>query len=267
MNKPLPEIAGLPVDWNTDALTFDERLAVKETKARLRGQLRPVLTNDAACEPADGVQYWMYNGISLPEHAQTFAELGIQYELTLLYPRWLGAERSKTLGHIHTYPPEGKINYAEVCEVLSGEAIFVFQTLDVENRRASFCQAVRASAGEKVVFPPKLHHFTINAGDDVLLFADLISVHARGNYDGLSAMRGGAYRYGSDWTLNSTYEYAAPLVVREAEDYSDRALTRDVPLYELIWRAPEQLRWLNEPESFSQCFPELAANLPPHLLG
>lgn len=257
----LAERAGIPIQWNGagDDLIFDPRLTVKEIKSRLRGELRPVLPDEASCAPASAVQYWMYNGISLPEHHAAFAELDIQYELTLLYPTRLGAQRSKTLGHIHTFPPNGKHNYAEVCEVLWGEAVFLFQTL--EAKRAPFTYAVHAKAGDKVVFPPNLHHLTVNVKDEMMLFADLICLQTRGDYTGLSAMQGGAYLCEeTGWRANPSYNDAAPFALWEAVAYP--GLLGSVPLYELIWRAPEQLQWLNEPESFAQFFPQLAAQMP-----
>ena len=258
--KSLAEWAGIPITWNDtgDEIRFDPSLTVKETKSRLRGQLRPVLPDDAATAPADAIQYWMYNGISLPQHAQAFADLGIQYELTLLYPTPLGDECSKTLGHIHTYPANSTVNYAEVCEVLWGEAIFFFQTLDIEAKKAPFCYAVRAKQGDKVGFPPNTHHLTINIGDEMLLFSDFISVATRGNYDGLSAMGGAAYRYTkSGWTPNSRYASAAPLEVLDAEEYPAAHLTREEPLYTLNERAPESLGWLADPGLFGTVFPEM----------
>ncbi|NWG15858.1 MAG: hypothetical protein HXY41_04415 [Chloroflexi bacterium] len=263
--KTLAQWAGIPIRWNAghDEILFDERLTVKETKSRLRGQLRPVVADDSACEPAQAVQYWMYNGISLPEHADIYNQLGIQYELTLLYPARLGHERSKTLGHIHSFPPGSRLNYAEVCEVLWGEAIFFFQTLDETARSAPFCYAVRARQGDKVVFPPNLHHLTINAGDEMLLFSDLICVETRGNYAGLSAMGGAAFHYGSTgWTRNTRYETVSALQVFEAEEYPDAHLTRELPLYSVIECCPDDLAWLTQPDRFQEAFPGLARLMP-----
>jgi glucose-6-phosphate isomerase len=258
----LAEWAGIPITWNEsgDEIRFDSGLTVKEIKSRLRGQLRPVLPDDATTAPADAIQYWMYNGISLPQHAQAFADLGIQYELTLLYPTPLGEECSKTLGHIHTYSSGSSINYAEVIEVLWGEAIFFFQTLDLEAKKSPFCYAVRAKQGDKVVFPPNTHHLTINTGNEMLLFSDFISVETRGNYDGLSAMGGAAYRYcfaKNGWTPNPRYASAAPLEIFDAEDYPAAHLTRTQPLYSLIESAPDSLGWLADPGLFGGVFPVL----------
>jgi oxalate decarboxylase/phosphoglucose isomerase-like protein (cupin superfamily) len=216
-----------------------------------------VLRDDEACQPANAVQYWMYNGISHAEQAEAYARSGIQYKLTLLYPARLGDERSKTLDHIHAFPPDSRLNDAEVCEVVYGEAIFLFQTLDLEKREAPFCYAVRAKQGDKVLFPPNTHHLTINAGDDMLLFSDLINVRTRGNYYGLSAMGGAAYLYGQDgWRPNPNYQSAAPLDVFDAQQYPDFHLTRDVPLYKLISLVLEKLDWLTKPELFYQYFPD-----------
>lgn len=260
----LAQQAGIPIAWNAagNELIFDPRLRVKETKSRLRRALRPVLPDDAACAPPDAVQYWMYNGIAFPEHQAAFDQLHIQYELTLIYPARLGAERSKTLGHIHTFPPGVSFNYPEVCEVIAGEAIFLCQTLDPDDRSSSFCYAVHARPGDKVVFSPNMHHLTINVLDDMLLFSDLINLDVRGNYDGLSSMQGGAYLYGDDWRPNPAYRSVAPLQTWDAPEYPSLGLKRDTPLYELIWRAPETLAWLSQPDAFGTYFPDLWSKLP-----
>lgn len=260
----LTELAGIPIEWNADhtEIIFDERLSVKETKTRKRGDLLPVVEDDVACKPTDAVQYWMYNGITLLEHADSFAQNSIQYELTLLHPQRLGRERSKTFGHIHTFPSdrESRVNYAEVCEVLAGEAIFLMQTLDLDNRLARHCVAVRAKVGDKVILPPNTHHLTINASNEPLLFSDLISVHTRGDYSGMSAMHGAAYLYTDEWIANQQYQHfedVGELELIDAIEYPALNLTREVPLYELIWRSPDLLGWLDDPDSFQQHFQSL----------
>lgn len=261
----LAQAAGIPIAWNEtrDDLIFDPALRVKEIKPRPRQALRPVLASAADCEPAEGIQYWMYNGISLPEHAAAFERCGIQYELTLMYPKPLGNQLSKTHGHRHTFPAGSRHNYAEVCEILWGEALFILHTLDLETRCASFCYAVHAKAGDKVVVPPNLHHLTINPLNELLLFSDLICTRTAGDYAGLAAMQGGAYLFDQDgWHPNPTYSAAAPLRQYEAEEFPEMGLTRAVPLYELIWRAPESLAWLTDPAAFPAAFPALWARLP-----
>lgn len=258
--KSLAEWGGIPIAWNAahDEIEFDSGLTVKEARSRLRGQLRPVLPDVAAAEPADAIQYWIYNGISLPQHAEAFARMGIQYELTLLYPTPLGDECSKTLGHIHAYRVGSTLNDAEVCEVIWGEAIFLFQTLEVEAKSASFCYAVHAAQGDKVVFPPNTHHLTINPRNEPLLFSDLLNVQTRGDYAGLSAMGGAAYHYTkTGWRPNPRYSHTAPLHFFEAEDFPTPHLRRDVPLYSLIEHAPDSLGWLTDPGLFGQVFPGL----------
>jgi glucose-6-phosphate isomerase len=268
-SKSLAERAGIPISWNInrDEVIFDASLTVKETRSRLRGALRPVVPSDDACQPADAVQYWMYNGISRAEHQSRFEQLGIQYELTLMLPHDLGGERCKTLGHAHTFPPKSRHNYPEVCEVLWGEAIFIFQTLDLSQRSAAFCYAVHARPGDKVIFPPNLHHLTVNPLDEVLLFADLIDVRVRGNYDGLSGMQGAAHLYTRQgWVRNPTYVAPAPLTTLPVREYPSLGLTHDMPLYSLIWSAPEALGWLSVPGAFGTYFPDLWAMMPQNVL-
>ncbi len=261
----LAQAAGIPIAWNDarDNLIFDPSLSIKTIKPRPRRELRPVLARDADCEPADGIQYWMYNGISLPEHEAAFERCGVQYELTLMYPKPLGSQFSKTHGHRHTFPSGSRHNYPEVCEILWGEAQFIFHTLSLETRSASFCYAIHARPGDKVVVPPNLHHLTINPLNDLLLFSDLICTRTAGDYTGLAAMQGGAYLFDEQgWHPNPAYSAVAPLQHFEAEEFPEMGLTRTVPLYELIWRAPESLAWLNDPAAFPAAFPALWARLP-----
>ncbi|MCC7209383.1 MAG: hypothetical protein IT323_18880 [Anaerolineae bacterium] len=262
--EALAKMAGIPIAWGDGKRTviFDNRLSVKETKSRLRGALRPVLASEADCQPDNGVLYWMYNGISLPEHAAAFARLGVQYELTLLYPEPLGPERAKTLGHNHGMPVWGRLNAPEVVEVLAGEALFLFQCLDLDMMAAPYVYTVRAGPGDKVIFPPNLHHLTINAGDSPLLFSDLISMSVRGDYRGLSGAGGAAYLYtDAGWRRNPNYASVAPLEEYEAEECPAAGLVRDVPLYRLVESAPDSLTWLNQPELFASTFPILSAHM------
>jgi hypothetical protein len=51
--------------------------------------------------------------------------------------------------------------------------------------------------------------------------------------------------YGANgWFTNLTFSSVAPLHIYEADSYPEVGLVPDVPLYELIWRSPELLKWV-----------------------
>src|SRR5579863_8424554 len=96
----LAEYAGLDIEWAADGtLTFAPGVVIDEVFSRPRERLRTVALEPAACEPPDQVQYWMYNGIARDHDRARLAVTGMRYELTLMYPRAIGRERAKTLGH------------------------------------------------------------------------------------------------------------------------------------------------------------------------
>jgi len=238
----LSERAGVDIQWASDGtLNFGADLIVDETFPRPRSRLRSVALDPDACEPADQTQYWMYNGIATTADRARLASTGMRYELTLMFPNALGRERAKTLGHLHSFPPNSALNYPEICEVLHGTAYFVFQTMDTETRTASFCAALEAHPGDKVIIPPNLHHLTINAGDDPLLFSDVIPLDVKGIYQPLADMRGAAYLYTLDagWIRNPFY-----VSVPELEQWAGSRFSEslpDLPLYRLFAEMPERL--------------------------
>jgi glucose-6-phosphate isomerase len=183
----------------------------------------------------------------------------MRYELTLMFPDAIGRERAKTLGHLHSFPPGSALNYAEVCEVLHGTAYFVFETMDIKTRQCHFCAYVEAHPGDKVIIPPNLHHLTINAGDEPLLFADVIPLAVKGIYDPLKEMHGAAYYYTLDgiWMPNPHYVSEAAMEPLEIKEYPDLSLTSDKPLYALFSESPDRLQWLLYPERFQSVFPDL----------
>ncbi|HVO42223.1 MAG TPA: glucose-6-phosphate isomerase family protein [Aggregatilineales bacterium] len=250
---------GLQMEWAADGtLTFDPNIVVEETVSRPRERLRSVALEPDSCLPPDQVQYWMYNGLALKSDRERLAATGMRYELTLMFPRSLGREKAKTLGHLHSSPPQGRLSYPEICEVLHGTAYFVFQTMDSATRGAPFCGVVEVHAGEKVIIPPNLHHLTINAGDDSLLFADVIPLAARGIYQPLAAMHGAAHLYtDGGWIVNPGYTQVGTLQRWPVRDYPALNLTADRPLYRTFVENPEYLEWMVQPEHFASAFPDI----------
>jgi glucose-6-phosphate isomerase, archaeal len=258
----LTERAGIDIRWSLDgSLSFDAALVVDETFPRPRGRLRPVALEPDTCEPADQTQYWMYNGIARIQERERLLATGMRYELTLMFPHALGRERAKTLGHLHSFPPNSAINYPEVCEVLHGSAYFVFQAMDTRTKDASFCAVLEAHPGDKVIIPPNLHHLTINAGDEPLLFSDVIPLDVKGIYQPLMDMHGAAYLYTfhDGWIRNPAYRTVPTLEHWEIRRYPELSPIPDAPLYQVFAETPDLLAWMLTPARFGEFFPDLWA--------
>jgi glucose-6-phosphate isomerase len=255
----LADYTGLPIEWAADGtLTFGSDLVVDEILSRPRERLRSVALDPDACLPPDQIQYWMYNGIAREQERQRLAATAMRYELTLMYPRSLGRERAKTLGHLHSGPPGSTLNYPEICEVLHGKAYFVFQTMDTVKHIAPLCGFVEANAGDKVIIPPNLHHLTINAGDEPLLFADVIPLAVKGIYQPLAEMRGAAYLFtDAGWIKNPAYSQVGDLERWPVADYPSPKLTADCPLYRTFAENPLYLSWMLGPAQFPRVFPDI----------
>jgi glucose-6-phosphate isomerase len=256
----LSDIAGLDVQWSGDGtLAFSPDLVVDEVFSRPLSRLSPLALQPEACEPADQIQYWMYNGIANKGDRERLAQTGMHYELTLMFPNAIGRERAKTLGHLHSFPKGSAINYPEVCEVLTGEAYFIFQTMDTATRSSTYCGYLEAHPGDKIVIPPNLHHLTINAGDTPLLFSDVIPLDVKGIYDPLKDMHGAAYFNTLDagWIANPHYQHVPELTVLNKHVYPQFDLTPDIPLFKVFTQTPEKLMWMVEPARFSTLFPDL----------
>ncbi len=251
----LATLAGLDIGWAIDGtLRFGSGLTVDETFSRPLSRLKSVALDPEACVPEDRVQYWMYNGIAPSGERERLADTGMRYELTLMFPHAIGRERAKTLGHLHSFPQNSRLNYPEVCEVLHGTAYFIFQTMDVQAGTTSFCAALEAHPGDKVIIPPNVHHLTINAGDEPLLFSDVIPLAVTGNYEPFAAMHGAAYLDTLDrgFIRNPTYAAAPELARWQASAYEPNR-----SLYQVFTETPDQLAWLLTPAQFPVVFPEL----------
>ena len=258
--RSLANWSGIDIEWATDGtLTFDKDLIVDETLQRPRERLRAVALQPEVCEPALQPQYLMYNGIVRRADRERLAVTGMRYELTLMFPYAIGRERAKTLGHLHSAPPNSPLNYPEVCEVLHGTAYFVFQTMDTDTRSAPYCAVLEAHPGDKVIIPPNLHHLTINAGDEPLLFADVIPLATRGIYESLAAMHGAAYLNTLDagWIKNPHYVSMGDLQHWPADAYPVFGLMPDRPLYNVFSDSPDKLAWMLRPEQFGTTFPTI----------
>lgn len=252
--NPIPLNAGFSLALDNKQLLFGDDVLIAETKTRARGELARFASDAAACVPTDGIQYWMYNGITTRADSLRLHNCDAQYELTWMLPHALGAERAKTLGHKHNAPTQNSATFPEIYGVLYGSAYFFFYTTDETKTRALFCGYVQVRAGEQIIMPPNTYHLTINVGDTPLLFADVISKRARGLYDDVRATRGAPYYALRDgtWQRNPRFADVAPLT-----ECPQLRVESELSLYENFAQNPDAFDWLNDPALFWEKFPHL----------
>jgi glucose-6-phosphate isomerase len=260
--------AGIDIHWTSEGmLAFGDDLIVDETLPRPLGRLRSVALDPSACTPEDRIQYWMYNGIVRSPERESVLRTGMRYELTLMFPHAIGIERAKTLGHLHSFPEASRLNYPEVCEVIQGKAYFMFQTIDEPGQEAPYCAVVEAQPGDKVIIPPNLHHLTINAGDEPLLFSDVIPLAVKGIYEPLASLHGAAYLYTltQGFIPNPRYRKVAALQYERAPAFPQLGLVPERPLYTVFMESPESFAWMTAPNQFISVFPEIWSRIEPYL--
>jgi len=223
--------SGLPIRLDeAGQLVCGPEVIIEEVKVRRFDELAPVALEPETCRGRQEPAYYMYNGVYRQADAGRLAGLGLRYELTLIPPLRMGRECIKTLGHRHCAEPRSGLDYAEVCEVLTGVAHFLFQTLDPEP----------------------------------LLFSDVIAVGVNGIYDRFKAARGAAYLevVQDDQTRfipNPAYRTVPHLQKVPPGEYPHLRLTRDEPLY-AVFLEERGACWpfLADPSQFWAYFPDLA---------
>mgnify|MGYP001043535082 CR=1 FL=1 len=96
--------------------------------------------------------YYMYRDLAEneEEYDKIFAN-NLRYDITIMFPKMLGKEFNKTVGHDHPIVPGTSITYPELYEVLEGEAIFLLQ--DSENEKIKDVYAIRAKTGNPAPGP------------------------------------------------------------------------------------------------------------------
>lgn len=267
-NEVLKAISGLDMRWTPEGtLTFGDTLFVDEVAARPLERLRQVALDPQACVPPDRPLYWMYNGIGPSTQRAAVQQSGLRYELTLMFPNDVGRERAKTLGHYHAVYPKDELGYPEIIEVLHGEGYFYFFNLDWHAHASDFCLATLAKTGDKLIIPPNLFHGAMVAGDEPLLFADLLPSDINPVYKRVAQMGGMAHMLTrtEGWIANPRYSRVGKLNIAHAQEYPVLGLTRDRPLYTYFVEYPERLQWLRHPDQFPQIAPEFWQNIKEHV--
>jgi glucose-6-phosphate isomerase, archaeal len=191
--------------------------------------------------------YYMYRDLYLSlSDRDRLLDQGLRYDITVIPPGMLGLEYIKTAGHYHPTPPEGRVSYPEVYEVLEGEALYLLQKQDFSD-----VVAVNASLGDKVLVPPDYGHITINRSNKTLKMANFVARAFSSLYEPYKQKGGGAYFFTKDgFVKNPRCQEAAELRRVDATDNSllrKLGITKGKEIYPLL-REPGRLDFLVKPE-------------------
>lgn len=253
----LKETSGLPIKLNNDFhLEFDESVHHTEPGVRLFSDLVPVLMDKNAKTDREEL-YYMYRDVHMPEHEASMRANHLRYDVTVVPPAMLGQEFNKTVGHYHPVVPGKAVAYPELYEVLEGKALFLIQKVDATGKEIQDIQAIKAKAGDKVIYPPGYGHIIVNIGDGPLVTANWVSDAFESIYQPVKDMEGMGYYVLSDgsggykFEQNPKYEYMPPIKASSTAD-SGWGLSLEKPMYLVGVANPEQLAFLNNPEILTQ---------------
>lgn len=191
--------------------------------------------------------YYMYRDLYLTRaDRDRLLDQGLRYDITVIPPGMLGREYIKTAGHYHPLPPEGRVSYPEIYEVLEGEALYLLQKRDL-----SYVVAVNASPGDKVLVPPDYGHITINRSNKTLKMANFVAREFSSLYEPYRQNGGGAYFFTKDgFVKNPRYPEAVELARVDAPDNGllrILGMSKGREMYPLL-REPGSLDYLVNPE-------------------
>jgi glucose-6-phosphate isomerase len=222
--------------------------------------MQPVLMDpDSKPAPEREELYYMYRDVHLPQHEGIIRENKVRYDVTVVPPGKLGKEFVKTLGHFHSKVPGQEYEYPEVYEVLHGQALFMIQKLDPHDpERVITVMSIKASTGEKVVYPPNYGHIIVNIGHDVLVTANWVSSEYTADYKSIADKRGMAYyivegRDGKQFEIIPNTNYREIPEMRFAQGHMNTTLgfQVDAPMYVTGIRHPGRLEFLNKPHKYA----------------
>ncbi len=192
----------------------------------------------------DDILYYMYRGLGMERNPTIFEAHNIRHDITVMADYDLGGEFNKTFGHYHPIC-SGGLAYAEVYEVIFGEALYLMQ----KRYDGGNCDVVimHAKQGDKVIMPSNYGHISINIGGTLLVEANLVNSTFESDYKPIQQARGGAIYVTTkkEMVVNQHYKDVS-LSYREAPKIS--FLDPNISLYDEYLAHPEHFKFLNRPE-------------------
>ena len=195
MNRINLPLSGMNIFYDSalKKLVFDNRLL--EGSIRFLDDMKDVLY-DRELSGSQGSEvelYYMFRDICRMDDIETVREKDLRYDITVIPPCFLGKEFVKTQGHAHSLVARTGITYPEMYQVLNGEAIYMFEKREGEDKQTFY---IRANKGDIVIVPPDYSHVTVNPSrDETLIMANWVERNFSSEYDQILKSRGLAYYY------------------------------------------------------------------------
>ena len=231
---------GIPLELRDGKLFLHG--AALQSSQRTAQDMRDVSSPSSAEE----IIYLMYRNIFDKRHAELIAKHKIRHDITIIFPKMLGNEFSKTLGHYHSISKT--VSYTEVYEVLAGKAHFLLQK--VSGNKVEDAVVLEANEGDAVIVPNDYGHMTINPTTEILAVSDLQSTLAAADYQPIKNLRGAAYFETKRGFVKNTNYTNHILRILKAGHIKAKYFGSKKPLYSIFVEAPEKFKFLNEPENF-----------------
>ena len=185
---------GLPIqlDEVNCELILDESLLGNRPEQRQLEELREVLYQKDLQEPKK--LYTLFNDVGRAGERSILLQNGLRYDLGIMPPLKMGAEYIKTMGHYHSICPRTNSRYAEVYEIIHGQAHFILQEQDPKDPQiVTDVVWTQAGKGDRLITPGNYAHVTINPGPGVLVMANIAVVDCDLSFSEIAQMGGCAY--------------------------------------------------------------------------
>lgn len=197
--------------------------------------------------------YYMYRDLAenKEEYDKIFAN-NLRYDITIMFPKMLGKEFNKTVGHDHPIVPGTSITYPELYEVLEGEAIFLLQ--DSEDDKIKDVFAIKAKPGNKIIIPPNYEHLIINASNKDLKTCNWVCRAFGSNIYKPFKLRHGFSYYATknkgeiEWIKNENYALVPDLRFEQTDNLYDFKIEKNEPIYNLVNNLAK-LEFLENPQN------------------
>ncbi len=237
-------------DTKNNKLVSKRKLIIEEEAIRMLSDMN-ILFRDLGSDFIDEPLYYMINGVCYPEHKELFDKNKLKYEYTVLLPKLIAGEYLKSHGHIHYAKTCPDKSIMEIMEVIHGKGYFL---LFLPGENGFNVTIVEVKRGDRFIVPKQYYHLTINIGDELFIFSDIISTISAGDYSLLKEKQGapllvfkdnaGGIRY--DW--NKNYPLVEKITLCDVNSLPyEQPFIIDGPLYDSFISNPDKFKILAQP--------------------